>query len=144
MVVLRDYGACCATGTGAGSLARRRPCQKMFTRRRRCLNIRVEKETSQRFSDLVSFTATLKKINRKILNQHDMRGLHQSHLMSHSCERRRGSACVHTVCLLFLSNYEARGARSAPSLPPASTTSARACSPHLPLAFGQGAVASLN
>ena len=105
MVVLRDYGACCATGTGAGTLARRRPCQKMSTRRRRCLNIRVEKETSQRFSGLVSFTAT-KKFCRKILKQHDMRGAHQSHLMSHSCESRRGSACVRTVCLLFLSGGE--------------------------------------
>ena len=43
MLFLWDYGACCATGTlRRTALARRRPWQKMSTRRRRCLKIRVE------------------------------------------------------------------------------------------------------
>ena len=50
---------------------------KMSHRRQRCLEIRKEEEALQRFSDLISYTAE-QHFNGKILNQHDMRGLHQS------------------------------------------------------------------
>ena len=133
MLFLWDFGACCATAPGAGPLWLANDLVKKCPLDADAVSTFESRSRRPKGSATWSASQHHNKFSRKISNQHDMRGLHQSHLTSDSSESRRGSACVRTVCLLFLSGGEGLRCKECvlarAVFAPASTTAARACSP---------------